>query len=75
MLLEAIECALEPTNSGSEKLNAVIDSIRDAHLGIVRELRSEDDDQERSEISDELENEIRGDCEGVRGFLIAAQVC
>lgn len=75
LLLESIEYALEPKGHGVEKLNSAIGCIKDAHLAIASELRGGNDDEGRSEIFEELEKGIISDCEGVRGFLVAARVC
>lgn len=73
LLLKAVELATSRDGTGRE-VNEVIDLVRDSHLSICKAMQFGIDGVRNAKVFAELERGIRSDCEGVRSFLVAAQV-
>jgi aspartate kinase len=74
LLLQAIQNALSSQKSQCE-LNKTIDSIVSDHLGVSKKIFLGSDKIDHTSVKKELEDGIIKDCDGLRRFLIAAQVC
>lgn len=74
LLLQAIQDAMESRTS-QEALNKTIDTIRDEHLKVSEKLFVGTEEIDHLSMRKELDDGIVEDCEAVRCFLTAAQVC
>jgi aspartate kinase len=74
LLLQAIDFAMD--SKDRKRLDITIDTIRDQHLNMSSKLKMEIQMIEgaKNGIFESLEAGVVQDCEGLRSFLVAAQV-
>lgn len=74
LLLECLRYAEVVGVESISHINAMIDKVRDAHLDKLQTLRAYSSDTNDLLLSESIVNMV-SDCEEVRKFLLAAQVC
>lgn len=74
LLLKAIEEAMD-LKATQQAVNETIDTIRDEHLKVSDRLFVGTEEIDHLSLRTELDDGIRSDCEEVKRFLAAAQVC
>ena len=74
LLLEAISHVVTPGAASKERLDCIIDIIRDEHLVPVEPVSHDSNEEARDDSVRDSNRQISEDCEQLRTFLHAAQV-